>query len=145
MLPIAVVHPEQTENGSPRSRDVEPTDDYCQGGALKGLKVLVVDDEPDARQLIRLVLTKCEADVAVASNVAEARVLIESFQPHVILSDVGMPGEDGYDLIRDVRARHSAKELPAAALTAFARVEDRKRALRAGFQTHVSKPVDPEN
>jgi signal transduction histidine kinase/ActR/RegA family two-component response regulator len=144
MLPIAVVHPEQSENGRPRSRDVEPTVDYCQDGALKGLRVLVVDDEPDARQLIRLVLTKCEAEVAVASNVSEARELIESFQPHVILSDVGMPGEDGYDLIRDVRARHSAKELPAAALTAFARVEDRKRALRAGFQTHVSKPVDPE-
>jgi signal transduction histidine kinase/ActR/RegA family two-component response regulator len=144
MLPIAVVHPEQSENGRPRPRDAEPSDDYCQDSALKGLRVLVVDDEPDARQLIRLVLTKCEAEVAVASSVSEARELIESFQPHVILSDVGMPGEDGYDLIRDVRAHHSAKDLPAAALTAFARVEDRKRALRAGFQTHVSKPVDPE-
>ena len=106
--------------------------------------MLVVDDEPDARQLIRRLLIKCEAEIAIASSAAEARELVESFQPHVILSDVAMPEEDGYDFIRQVRANRSAKELPAAALTAFARVEDRKRALRAGFQTHVAKPVDPE-
>jgi CheY-like chemotaxis protein len=62
----------------------------------------------------------------------------------VIVSEVGMPEEDGYDFIRRVRAKRSAKDLPAAALTAFARLDDRKRALRAGFQTHVAKPVDPE-
>jgi signal transduction histidine kinase/CheY-like chemotaxis protein len=144
MLPIAVVHPENADLGKARPKNADPMADYCQDRALKGLRVLVVDDEPDARQLIRLVLAKCEAEVAIASSASEARALIESFQPHVILSDVGMPGEDGYDLIRDVRVNHSAKELPAAALTAFARVEDRKRALLAGFQTHVSKPVDPE-
>jgi signal transduction histidine kinase/ActR/RegA family two-component response regulator len=143
-LPIAVLHPEPPEKGKARPKKFEPTNDYCQDGALKGVKVLVVDDSPDARQLIRRVLTRCEAEVAIASSAAEARELIETFEPHVILSDVGMPGEDGYDFIRQVRAKHSAKELPAAALTAFARVEDRKRALRAGFQTHVSKPVDPE-
>ena len=64
-------------------------------------------------------------------------------RPDVIVSDVGMPEADGYDLIRQVRARHSPKEIPAIALTAFARPEDRKRALLAGFQSHVAKPVDP--
>jgi PAS domain S-box-containing protein len=142
-LPIAVVHPDLPEREKPRPREME-AEDYCQGGALKGLKVLVVDDEPDARQLIRRVLVECEAEVALASSAAEALELVESFEPSVIVSDIGMPGEDGYDFIRQVRARCSAKELPAAALTAFARVEDRKRALRAGFQTHVAKPVDPE-
>jgi PAS domain S-box-containing protein len=141
-MPIAVVHPEQLDKVRPR--ESEAADDYCQGGALKGLKVLVVDDEPDARQLIRRVLIECEAEVVLASSAAEALRLIETFGPHVIVSDVGMPEEDGYDFIRRVRAKRSAKELPAAALTAFARIEDRKRALRAGFQTHVAKPVDPE-
>jgi signal transduction histidine kinase len=143
-LPIAVVHADQPEREELRPREVEAAEDYCQGGALKALKVLVIDDEPDARQLIRRVLIECEAEVALAASAAEALELVESFEPNVIVSDIGMPGEDGYDLIRQVRARRSAKELPAAALTAFARVEDRKRALRAGFQTHVVKPVDPE-
>jgi signal transduction histidine kinase/ActR/RegA family two-component response regulator len=142
-LPIAVVHPDLPEREKPRPREAE-AEDYCQDGALKGLKVLVVDDEPDARQLIRRVLVECEAEVALASSAAEALELVESFAPNVIVSDIGMPGEDGYDLIRQVRANRPARELPAAALTAFARVEDRKRALRAGFQTHVAKPVDPE-
>ena len=71
-------------------------------------------------------------------------MVLEKFQPHVLVSDVGMPGEDGYDLIRQVRASgQSVKQMPAVALTAFARAEDRKRALLAGFQTHVAKPVDP--
>jgi CheY-like chemotaxis protein len=141
-MPIAVVHPEQFDKVRPR--ESESTDDFCQSGALKGLKVLVLDDESDARQLIRRVLIECEAEVALASSAAEALGLIETFGPQVIVSDIGMPEMDGYDFIRQVRAKYSAKELPAAALTAFARVEDRKRALRAGFQTHVAKPVDPE-
>ena len=66
------------------------------------------------------------------------------FAPDVILSDVGMPDQDGYDLIREVRVHHSGRELPAAALTAFARPEERKRALLAGFQVHIAKPVDPD-
>jgi len=102
---------------------------------LEGLRVLVIDDEPDARHLIRRVLTACRAEVALASSVFEALVQVEEFRPGLILSDVGMPDQDDYDLIREVRVRHSGRELPAAALTAFARPEERKRALLAGFRS----------
>ncbi len=143
MLPIAAIHPDRPGPAKVQPREAEPPD-FCQGGALSGLRVLVVDDEADARLLIRRVLAECRAKVAVASSAAEGLELVESFRPNVIVSDVGMPVEDGYDFIRRVRAKRSAKDLPAAALTAFARLEDRKRAMRAGFQTHVAKPVEPE-
>jgi CheY-like chemotaxis protein len=80
---------------------------------------------------------------AHAASAAEALAVIERFRPDVIVCDIGMPGEDGYDLIRQVRANPATKGIPAAALTAFARPEDRRRSLLAGFQTHVAKPVDP--
>ena len=142
-LPIACVHeeppsPRRSDRGSTRELEF----DYS-ATPLSGIKVLVVDDEPDARQLIRRVLIECGAEVAVAGSVDEAMSLIESSRPDIMVSDVGMPDQDGYDLIRRVRARLAAKTLPAVALTAFARSEDRRRALLAGFQTHVSKPVDP--
>ena len=105
--------------------------------------MLVVDDEPDARQLLRRVLADCQAQVAVASSAAEALAVIGQFHPDVIVCDIGMPEQDGYDLIHRVRANPATRDIPAAALTAFARPEDRKRSLLAGFQTHVAKPVDP--
>ena len=143
-LPIAVVHSDQAAREKPRPKEIEASEDFCQDGALRNLRVLVVDDEPDARHLIRRVLKDCEAEVALASSAAEGLALVETFKPDVILSDIGMPEEDGYDFIRQVRTKRTARQLPAAALTAFARIDDRKRALRAGFQTHVAKPVDPE-
>jgi PAS domain S-box-containing protein len=143
-LPIIVVHPEYTDPEQPRSKEQETAAEMCLDTSLAGLKVLVVDDEPDARDLIRRVLESCEAAVTVATSAAEALELLEAEHPDVIVSDIGMPDEDGYDLIRQVRAKHSAKHIPAAALTAFARTEDRKRALLAGFQTHIAKPVDPD-
>jgi signal transduction histidine kinase len=109
--------------------------------ALRGLKVLVVDDEPDARDVVRRFLLACEAVPAVAASAAEARVLLHEFQPDIILSDIGMPGQDGYEFIRDVR-RHGIN-IPAVAVTAFARTEDRARSLEAGFQSHMPKPVEP--
>ena len=142
-LPIIVVHPEQPEPQKVRPKESDSTEDICQEAALAGLKVLVVDDEPDARQLIRRVLVDCEAEVAVASSAAEALAVIGQFRPDVLVCDIGMPEQDGYDLIREVRANPATKDIPAAALTAFARTEDRKRSLLAGFQTHVAKPVDP--
>jgi CheY-like chemotaxis protein len=126
-----------------RPKESVATEEISWEGALGGLKVLVVDDEPDARQLIRRVLEACKAEVALATSAAEALELLGPFCPDVILSDIGMSERDGYDLIRRVRANYSAKQIPAAALTAFARTEDRKRALLAGFQTHIAKPVDP--
>jgi PAS domain S-box-containing protein len=139
-LPIAIIHeiPGQTQPGDP---------DECgpdgSRAKLDGLRVLVVDDEPDARSLLRHVLAECGAEVTLAGSAREAIEQLKAFRPDILVSDIGMPGEDGYDLLRHVRALHSATELPAAALTAFARAEDRKRALLAGFQTHVAKPVDP--
>ncbi|HEY3064703.1 MAG TPA: ATP-binding protein [Methylomirabilota bacterium] len=112
---------------------------------LRGLRVLVVDDEPDARELIAEVLEQCNAAVSSAASVREALAEVERLRPHVVLSDIGMPGEDGYDLIRELRAREKegGRRTPALAVTAFASPEDRQRALSAGYDLHLPKPVDP--
>ncbi|HEY8077665.1 MAG TPA: ATP-binding protein, partial [Labilithrix sp.] len=112
---------------------------------LDGVHVLVVDDEVDARELLREMLSSCKARVDVASSVAEAIAFVEEHQPDVVVSDIGMPGEDGYVLIRKLRALPAAMggRTPAVALTAYARFEDRTKALVAGFNMHVPKPVEP--
>jgi CheY-like chemotaxis protein/two-component sensor histidine kinase len=111
---------------------------------LSGVRILVVDDDPDARSLMNRVLTGCGATVTTSPDVAHALAAINAAKPDLLISDIGMPHQDGYDLIRQVRARGlGARELPAIALTAFARSEDRRRALLAGFQVHVAKPVEP--
>jgi CheY-like chemotaxis protein len=109
------------------------------------VKVLVVDDEPDARALLKRVLDECDAEVFTASNAVEALAVVRQHRPHVLVSDIGMPDVDGYELLRRIRTLGEANggKLPAIALTAFARSEDRTRALRAGFLVHVSKPVEP--
>jgi PAS domain S-box-containing protein len=140
-LPITVVHEAPPEKVRPKEQG--PGEFDCSGRPLSGIRVLVVDDEADARQLVRRVLTGCGAEVATSESAAQALELVETFRPDILVSDVGMPDQDGYDLIRRVRSRVAAKTLPAVALTAFARSEDRRRALIAGFQTHVAKPVDP--
>ena len=140
-LPITVVHEAPPEKARPKEHEAGEFD--CSDEPLSGIKVLVVDDEPDARQLVRRVLWECGAEVAVAESVVEAMKLVGSIRPDILVSDIGMPEQDGYDFIRQVRVLFAAKTLPAVALTAFARSEDRKRALLAGFQTHVAKPVDP--
>ena len=110
---------------------------------LDGLRILVVDDEPDARRLLTKVLGEAGAVVTAVGSVAEALAEVTTANPQVLLSDIAMPDQDGYDLIRQVRgAGHSFKELPAIALTAFAHKDDRLRVLLAGFQMHVSKPID---
>ncbi|HEX8735004.1 MAG TPA: ATP-binding protein [Pyrinomonadaceae bacterium] len=112
---------------------------------LEGLHILVVDDEEDGRALVTTVLEKCGAKVtAVDSAPAALRVLSET-RTDILISDIGMPGEDGYSLIRKVRALPAEQggQIPAAALTAYARVEDRMRVLRSGFQIHLPKPVEP--
>jgi PAS domain S-box-containing protein len=113
---------------------------------LQGVRVLVVDDEPDARQLLALVLGECEAEVETAASASEALELVRRTRPDVLISDIGMPDEDGYGLVKRLRADDDPhlKELPAVALTAYASADDRARSLDAGFQIHLSKPVDPE-
>jgi PAS domain S-box-containing protein len=112
---------------------------------LAGLRVLVVDDDGDARALVERILRGSQADVTTAASAREAMDRVRQERPDVLLSDIGMPEEDGYDLIRKVRSLDVGEggAVPAAALTAFARSEDRRRALMAGYQTHVSKPVEP--
>jgi PAS domain S-box-containing protein len=112
---------------------------------LSGLTILVVDDQNDARDLIRRILEDSGALVLTAASATEALSLVEAHAPHVLISDIGMPSTDGFELLKRVRALgadHGGR-VPAIALTAFARSEDRTRALRAGFIVHVAKPVDP--
>jgi signal transduction histidine kinase len=113
-------------------------------GMLSNLKILVVEDDEDARDLLATVLTQQGATVSQAGNCPDALACLSESVPDVLLSDIGLPIEDGYELIRAVRGRgHSAEELPAIALTAYARREDQRLALQAGFQAHVAKPVEP--
>jgi CheY-like chemotaxis protein len=130
----------------PESRADTP--DLFQGPLselLDGLQVLVVDDEEDARDVVQRLLEEAGANVKTAETAGEALTIIdEGLAPDIILSDIGMPDQDGYDFMRRVRSMSGdISEVPAAALTALARVEDRKRALMAGYQTHLAKPVDP--
>ena len=111
---------------------------------LSGLKVLVVDDEPDARELIKRILSDCHAIVTTAANASEALGAFQRSRPDVLISDLGMPDVDGFELLALVRSMENGDpEVPAVALTAFARSEDRLRALEAGFRSHISKPVEP--
>ena len=111
---------------------------------LEGLKVLVVDDEADTRELIQEVLKDCGSEVILSRSAAEALEALEKYKPDILISDLGMPDEDGYSLISKIRALPSERggHIPAAALTAYARAEDRMRVLRSGFQFHLPKPVD---
>jgi PAS domain S-box-containing protein len=110
---------------------------------LGGIKVLVVDDEPDARSLIERLLQECEATVITASSAGEALEHVLRDPPDVLLSDIGMPKEDGYWLIRRVRKLSGETgRIPAIALTAYARAEDRAKAVQAGYQLHLAKPVE---
>lgn len=113
--------------------------------ALAGVRVLVVDDERDAREIVSVILGEAGAEIATASSTREALDTVERWKPDVLISDIGMPGESGYDLIRKVRALPAGKggQTPAIALTAYARVEDRLKILSAGFQMHVPKPIEP--
>jgi PAS domain S-box-containing protein len=110
---------------------------------LRGIKVLVVDDEPDSASLVKRVLEDCHADVQSATSMEEALRKFTAYHPDVLLSDIGMPEHDGYELIRRVRELPGGEGVPAAALSALARAEDVDRALHAGFQTHVAKPLEP--
>jgi CheY-like chemotaxis protein/anti-sigma regulatory factor (Ser/Thr protein kinase) len=113
---------------------------------LAGLKVLVLDDEQDARELVQAVLERAGARVSLASTAAAALQVVRTERPDAIVSDIGMPDEDGYVFIRNLRAlsREEGGRTPAIALTAYARAEDRRKALVAGFQNHAAKPVEPQ-
>ncbi len=134
------------------TRDAERVHPTASRGApfngppeLEGLRLLVVDDEEDTRTLLKAVLERCGAQVVAVSSASEAIAALKQSQPDVLISDLGMPEEDGYSLIKKVRAlsAEDGGRTPAAALTAYARVEDRMKVLRSGFQIHLPKPVEP--
>ncbi len=142
-LPLVVVHPQQDERLSYSAEDQSSVQE--EQLTLDGIKVLVVDDEADARELVKLVLESCNAQVITAASAREALVALQQEQMHILVSDIGMPEEDGYQLIGKVRKLSPDRggKIPAVALTAYARAEDRKRALLSGYQMHVSKPIEP--
>jgi predicted PurR-regulated permease PerM/CheY-like chemotaxis protein len=117
-------------------------DDRHAAGQLFGVKVLVVDNDPDARDVLVSVLEREGSEVYGAGSAAEALTLLRVVKPHLLISDLAMPDEDGFDLIRRVRTDPAAT-VPAVALSGYASEEDRTRALQAGFQLHLQKPVDP--
>ena len=142
-LPVTAVQrssavPRMHPTSTPTTSAFLPTD-------LGGLTIVVVDDQPDAQRLLQRVLAECGARAMVAGSAAEALAVLEKESADLLVSDIGMPEADGYELLRRVRALPPERggRVKAIALTAFARTEDRTRALRAGFQAHVSKPVDP--
>ncbi len=142
-LPLAVARSGELAAPSARPAGARVRDLGCV--ELRGLRVLVVDDQPDARELAARVLAECGAEVVTAASASEALPLVERMRPAVLVSDIGMPDVDGYELLRRVRALGPARggAVPAIALTAFARDEDRAHALRAGFVLHLGKPVEP--
>jgi PAS domain S-box-containing protein len=113
---------------------------------LSKIRILIVDDEPDARELLTVILTQYGADVLTVASAAEVLANLETFQPDVLVSDIGMPEVDGYTLIQQIRTLPPEKggQLPAIALTAYAREDDYQRAISNGYQQHITKPLEPE-
>jgi PAS domain S-box-containing protein len=142
-LPIAAVKL-RTASLEDRSVKRRPEMDDEEPPPLHGVEVLVVDDETDARELVAMVLIEQGAGVTAVGSVPEALQAIERHKPDVLVSDIGMPSEDGYTLIRRVKAMEKkVGKIPAAALTAYAGVQDRTRALLAGYSSHLPKPIEP--
>ena len=143
-LPLVSVYQkdDSAERVHPAARRINPLLECPE--RLDNLKVLVVDDEADTRDVLRAMLGQCGAEVITADSTAAALSLLEQVKPDVLVSDIGMPVEDGYELIRKVRALSPERGggIPAVALTAYARAEDRLRTLRAGYQMHIPKPVE---
>jgi PAS domain S-box-containing protein len=141
-LPVAPPPPEPGGPRPPTKAAAAPTV-VAPPSELKGLRLLIVEDEPDARDLAAAVLAQCGVVVTGAGDVEEALRLLKADAFDVIVSDVGLPGRDGYELMASLRADAAFAKIPAAALTAFAHAEDRRRAIAAGYHMHVAKPVEP--
>jgi len=112
---------------------------------IYGLRVLLVDDQPDTLEMLKAALEQCRAEVRTSADAAAALEVFQEWKPDVLVSDIAMPGEDGYALIAKVRTleQQAGKRTPAIALTAYVRVEDRRRVLQAGYDKFVPKPVEP--
>ncbi|HEY6332955.1 MAG TPA: ATP-binding protein [Blastocatellia bacterium] len=151
-LPVMAVHKsdelsasQNLKPGVPPIAGARPFD-VASVRPLEGLRVLVVDDESDAREMLNMMFLQCGAEVKTASSSREAIEMLSEWTPDVLISDIGMPGEDGYSLIKQVRALapDQGGRIPAVALTGYAGTESRQRLLSAGYQVHVTKPVELE-
>ena len=145
-LPLRAIHvpvSEANDHAPDRGPELDAVD--FRDVSIAGVKVLIVDDEPDARALLKRLLEDKGAVVVVCTSAQEAMASLKAERPDVLVSDIGMPGEDGYSFIRRVRSqpRDDGGATPALALTAYARADDRVTAIVAGFQHHLSKPVEP--
>jgi len=133
--------------GLPRPRHPRAGDGLANVmlGRLDKIRVLLVDDEPNANEAVQALLDSCGAEVRVAGSAEQALQMLDIWRPDVLISDIAMPEEDGYVLIKKIRARSARQsgDIPAAALTAYAKIEDRVSILAAGFQMYLSKPADP--
>ena len=146
-LPLRIIHDTSHLQSGTFEQEPPMSSDGLESecpSSLKGLRLLIVEDEPDSRELLIHLLKECEAEVKAVASVREALALIEQWQPDLLVSDIEMPEEDGYSLIRKVRLMDGQRggRLPAVALTAHARGQDRMRALKAGFDAHVAKPFE---
>jgi CheY-like chemotaxis protein/anti-sigma regulatory factor (Ser/Thr protein kinase) len=142
-MPLAAMQSDESGTSGSDQPEDEKTPSTRQ--PLEGLRVLVVEDEPDARELLLITLECSGAKVEAVNSAQEALDNLPVFRPDVLLSDIGLPVESGYELIRKVRLLSSEiSNIPALALTAFATEKDRQLAISAGFQMHLAKPVDPE-
>jgi CheY-like chemotaxis protein len=152
-LPLSTAPSTPTGNGTAAAAQPVGTEDgekkatsLAQSSVLEGLRILIVDDEADTRELVQEVLSRQGAEVRVSGSAAEALRTLAAWNPDLLVSDIGMPSEDGYELIKKVRklGAKSNGQIPAVALTAYASADDQRRALDAGFQTHLAKPVEPK-
>jgi CheY-like chemotaxis protein len=147
-LPVRIVHPDwkaEAVRVHPRQGDSPPPPSLADLPNLADTHVLAVDDDPDALGLLKEILETVGATVSTATSSTAALDIIATDRPDVLVADLGMPLMDGFELIRQLRTSDlaAARDIPAAALTAYARSEDRARALKSGFEMHLSKPIDP--
>jgi CheY-like chemotaxis protein len=141
-LPVAGQRPDRSA-GQPEAERVSPAAQASP--RLDGIRVLVVDDEPDTREIMAHTLEGCGATVTLADSASDAITILEDREMDVLLADIAMPGEDGYALIRRIRASEEGRvaTIPAAAVTAHARDDEKDQALSAGYQMHLAKPFEP--
>jgi PAS domain S-box-containing protein len=144
-LPLAEAQVSGAHHQIPNLASIKQAGAGAEIMTLSGIRVLIVDDEIDTRELLLFIMKRYGAEAIAVSSTAEALEEFDRRLPHVLIADIGMPIEDGYTLINKVRARSEARggQVPAVALTAYARDEDRRRALSAGYQMHIAKPIEP--
>jgi CheY-like chemotaxis protein len=126
-----------------QSQPPEPAQGVSDEIDFAGFRILFVDDDPDTRAVVARILRECSATVEVVSDADEALRQMPSFRPHLMISDIGLPDKDGYQLVRELRQSDAFRSLPTIALTAYARTDDRTRVLASGYDAYLTKPVNP--